>query len=145
MENILVSACLLGENCKYNGGNNFNEKVALLKQKYNIIPICPESDGGLPTPRIPSEIQGNRVVNKEGLDVTKEYNKGALIALELAKKHHCRIAVLKEKSPSCGSKFIYDGTFTGTKIAASGVTTKLLSDNGILVYSEDEVDKLLNN
>ena len=145
MENILVSACLLGENCKYNGGNNFNEKVALLKEKYNIIHICPESDGGLPTPRIPSEIQGNRVVNKEGLDVTKEYNKGALIALELAKKHNCRIAVLKEKSPSCGSKFIYDGSFTGTKIASSGVTTKLLRDNGLLVYSEDEVDKLLNN
>lgn len=143
MENILVSACLLGENCKYNGKNNLNAKVLELKKKFSIIPICPEVMGGLPTPRVPSEIQGDKVINKEGKDVTKEYNRGALLALELAKKHNCKIAILKEKSPSCGSKFIYDGTFTGTKILDNGVTAKLLRLNGILVYSEDEIDKLI--
>ncbi len=143
MENILVSACLLGENCKYNGKNNLNAKVVELKKKFSIIPVCPEVMGGLPTPRVPSEIQGDRVINKEGKDVTEEYNRGALLALELAKKHNCKIAILKEKSPSCGSKFIYDGTFTGAKILDSGVTTKLLRLNGILVYSEDEIDKLI--
>jgi uncharacterized protein YbbK (DUF523 family) len=142
MEYLLVSACLLGINTKYNGKNNYIDKINKLKDKYTIIKCCPEVDGGLSIPRSPSEVIGEKVINKEGIDVTKEYIKGAFIALNLCKKYNISKALLKEKSPSCG-KMRYDGTFSGTLINKSGITTKLLQENNIEVYSENEIDKLL--
>ena len=143
MENILVSACLLGENCKYNGGNNYCEKLKFLSQKYNFIAICPETFGGLKSPRSPAEIVGDKVLLKTGEDVTKQFNMGAETSLSLAQEHNCKLAILKERSPSCGTKCIYNGCFNGTVINGQGVTAKLLIENGIKLYSEEEIDKLL--
>ena len=99
-EKILVSACFVSEGYKYSGGANINEKVLKLKEKYDFILICPEVFGGLPTPRVPSEIIGDKVMNSIGEDVTLAFHRGADMALELAKKHNCKIAVLKAQSPS---------------------------------------------
>ena len=137
--NIIVSACLLGCNCKYNGSNNYCEKIEKLKEQYNIIDICPEVLGGLSTPRIPSEIVDDKVINKEGLDVTDNYNVGANLALEKALENNCKIAILKAKSPSCGSGKIYDGTFTSTLIDGDGITTRLFKQHNIKVYTEEEI------
>ncbi len=137
--NIIVSACLLGCNCKYNGGNNYCEKIEKLKEQYNIIDICPEVLGGLSTPRIPSEIVDDKVINKEGLDVTNNYNIGANLALEKALENNCEIAILKAKSPSCGSGKIYDGTFTSTLIDGDGIATRLFKQHNIKVYTEEEI------
>lgn len=145
MENLLVSGCLLGKNTKYNGKNNYIPLIEKIKEKYNIIVICPEVMGGLTIPRDPSEISGNKVINNKMKDVTFEYNKGAEIALELAIKNNCKKALLKEKSPSCGVNYIYDGTFSGNIICGMGITTKLLVSNNIDVYSENEIDLLLND
>lgn len=139
MKKILVSACLLGTNCKYNGSNNFNEKVIEYIKDKEVIPICPEVLGGLSIPRNPSEIIGNRVINNKGKDVTKEYIKGAEEVLKLAKELNIEEALLKEKSPSCGVHKIYDGTFTNTKIDGVGITTKILKENNIKVYSEEDL------
>ena len=130
-EKILVSACLLGLNCKYDGGNNYSEEIDEFLKDYDVIPICPEIMGGLPTPRVPSEVLGDKVVNKEGIDVTPQFNKGAKEVLFLAKKYNIKKALLKAKSPSCGNGQIYDGTFSHTLIDGDGVTTKLLKENGI--------------
>ena len=145
MENLLVSGCLLGKNTKYNGKNNYIPLIEKIKEKYNIIVICTEVMGGLSIPRDPSEISGNKVINNKMKDVTFEYNKGAKIALELAIKNNCKKALLKEKSPSCGVNYIYDGTFSGNIICGMGITTKLLVSNNIDVYSENEIDLLLND
>jgi uncharacterized protein YbbK (DUF523 family) len=142
MENILVSACLVGKNVKYNGLNNLNTNVLKLKEKYNFILICPEVEGGLSTPRTPAEVLNSKVINKDGKDVTKEYNLGARIALEKAIKYNCRIAILKEKSPSCGTRR-YDGTFSHTLIDEPGICASLLIKNGIKVYGESELENLL--
>ncbi len=139
--NILVSACLLGVNCKYSGKNNRNENVLRLAEKHTLIPVCPEQLGGLPTPRYPSEIRGGRVINNIGEDVTAYYEKGAGEALNIAKLFGCERAVLKARSPECGSKEIYDGTFTKTVIPGKGITAALLEENGIEVY--DETDEFL--
>ena len=138
-EKILVSACLLGVNCKYDGENNRNEKVLEYIKDKEVIPVCPEIFGGLPTPRIPSEIVGDKVINREGQDVTKEYKKGTEETLYIAKLLGVKKALLKESSPSCGTNTIYDGTFTGNKINGIGITAKLLKENGIEVISENEV------
>lgn len=143
MENIVVSACLLGENCKYNGGNNLCSELVKLRDKYNLIPICPETFGGLKSPREPAEIFGNRILLKSGEDVTSEFCKGAKISLEIAKEHNCKYAILKERSPSCGVNFIYDGTFSNNIIKGMGITAKLLSDNCIMLLSENEIDSLI--
>ena len=143
MENILVSACLVGLNCKYNGKNNYNPKILELMKKYNFILICPEFDGGLSIPRDPSEILGDKVIISKGVDVTDNYNKGAQHALELAKIYKCNKALLKEKSPSCGKDSTYDGTFTHTLIKRPGVCAKLLLENNIKIYGESEIDELL--
>ena len=142
MENILISACLLGTNCKYNGKNNYIKEVELLKENYNLIPVCPEVLGGLSIPRNPSEILNDKVISNKGVNVTNEYNLGAKKTLEIAKKNNCKIAILKEFSPSCGKK-TYDGSFSHKIISRSGITTKLLLNNNILVYSELEIDKLI--
>ena len=105
--------------------------------------VCPESDGGLTTPRNPSEQKGEKVVSNKGVDVTTEFNLGAKIALDVALKNNIKYALLKESSPSCGTNLIYDGTFTGKKINGMGVAAKLLKENGILVFSENEIEKLL--
>lgn len=143
MVKVLVSACLIGHNTKYDGKNNLKEEVTKLTSFCKLIPICPEVDGGLPTPRIPSEIRKNQVINKDGLDVTNEFRLGAKKALDYALKENIKYAILKEKSPSCGVYQVYDGTFTGTKVKGMGITTKLLRENGILVFNEDEVSKLI--
>ena len=136
MEKILVSACLLGINCKYDGGNNKNDKVLEYIKDKEVIPICPEIMGGLSTPRIPSEILNDKVINSEGLDVTDNFVKGANEVLYLAKLFNVKKALLKAKSPSCGVGEIYDGTFTHTKINGDGMTTRLLKENNIEVITE---------
>ena len=134
-EKILVSACLLGTNCKYSGGNNYSEEVMEYLKDYEIIPVCPEQLGGLPTPRPASEIIGDKVMNNEGTDVTSNYQKGAEEALKIAKLLRVKKALLKAKSPSCGNGKIYDGTFSGTLIDGDGITTKLLKENNIEVIT----------
>ena len=137
MSNILVSACLLGINCKYNGKNNRNERVLKLMEKHTLIPVCPEQLGGMQTPREPSERLGEKVVNKSGYDVTENYKRGAEEALRIAKLYGCKQAVLKEKSPSCGTDKIYDGSFSGTIADRAGVTVQQLRENGIEVIGEN--------
>ena len=142
MENILVSACLLGVACRYDGKRKPNEAVIALKEKYNLIPVCPEIMGGLPTPRLPSEIRGETVIMENGEDVTDKYSKGAEETLRLARLFGCGKAVLKEKSPSCGSGRIYDGTFSKTLTEGNGVTAGMLLANGIRVAGETEIDAM---
>ena len=142
MENILVSACLLGVSCRYDGKSKPNENVIALKDRYNIIPVCPEIMGGLPTPRTASEIQGCQVVMGDGTNVTKEYRKGAEEVLRLCRLFGCKRAVLKEKSPSCGFGKVYDGTFSGKLIDGNGITAKLLMENGIEVFGETGIMNL---
>ena len=142
-ENLLVSSCLLGNNTKYNGKNNYIDKIELIKEKYNVIVICPEVMGGLSIPRNPSEILGDKVISSEGVDVTKEFVNGSIIACELAKKHNVTKALLKNGSPSCGKNKIYDGSFSGVKIVGSGVAASMLAKQNIIIYSEDEIDELL--
>lgn len=139
MEKILVSRCLLGENCTYRGDSNFCEKALALSEKYELIPVCPEEDGGLPTPRDPSERAGDKVISKTGKDVTAEFEKGAEIALKIALENGVKLAVMKARSPSCGSGVIYDGTFTGTKINGDGVAAEALKKHGIQVITEEEI------
>ena len=136
MENIIVSACLLGVSCRYDGNSKPCREVTSLKEKYNLIPVCPEIMGGLPTPRLSSEIRGELVVMKDGSDVTKEYKRGAEEVLRLAQMFECKIAVLKENSPSCGCGKIYDGTFSRKLIDGNGITAGLLLKNGIKVFGE---------
>ena len=134
-EKILVSACLLGVNCKYNGGNNYSDEVMEFLHDYEIIPICPEIMGGLPTPRPASEINDNKVINVNKEDVTNNFKKGAEETLKLAKLLGVKKALLKQKSPSCGSGKIYDGTFSGTIIDGDGITARLLKENDIEVLT----------
>ncbi len=142
--NILVSACLLGVACRYDGKSKGVEKIIELSGKYNLIPVCPEQLGGLPTPRVPSERLDNRVVNSNGEDVTNEYKKGAEETLRLAKIFHCPLAILKAKSPSCGCGKIYDGSFSKNLIEGNGITTDLLLKNNIKVINEDSIENILN-
>ena len=137
-EKILISACLIGLNCKYNGGNNENNKLVELMKEKDLIPICPEQLGGLKTPRTSAERKQEKVITKEGVDVTKEYQKGAEEVLKLAKKLNIKKAVLKSRSPSCGIDEIYDGTFSHNLVKGDGVTAELLKKNGIEVISSDK-------
>ncbi len=140
---VLLSACILGADCKYNGGNNYRDGIFDLFTKYNVIPVCPETAGGLARPREPSEKVGNRVLSKSGKDVTSEFKKGADVTLEIAKKYNAAYAVLKAKSPSCGCGIIYDGSFTGNVIPGNGVTAELLLKCGIKIYNETNWRSLL--
>lgn len=146
MESLLISACLMGFDCKYSGGSNAlsSESLAALRARYRLIPVCPEAAGGLPTPRVPSERQGEKVVSKLGQDVTEEYRKGAETALYLARRYGCTCALLKERSPSCGNRAIYDGSFTGTLISGDGVAAESLKAAGISVYGESRIKELLS-
>lgn len=138
----MVSACLAGENCKYNGGNNRNERVMALFSEHEIINVCPEQMGGLPTPRVPSEIQNGEVINRDGISVDKEYRLGAEKCLEIARQEKPDLIVLQSRSPSCGVKQRYDGTFTGTLIDQPGVTAELLIRNGFHVVDVEDLSNL---
>ncbi len=127
---IMVSACLAGENCKYNGGNNRNEKVLQLMTQNEVITVCPEQMGGLPTPRVPSEIKDGVVTAKDGRIVDVEFRAGAAKCLEIAMCEQPDLIVLQSRSPSCGVKQRYDGTFTGILVGGAGVTAQLLMENG---------------
>ena len=127
---IMVSACLAGENCKYNGGNNRNEKVLRLMADNEAITVCPEQMGGLPTPRVPSEIKDDLVTAKDGRIVDAEFRAGAAKCLELALQEQPDLVVLQSRSPSCGVKQRYDGTFSGRLVDQAGVTAQLLMENG---------------
>ena len=140
---ILVSACLLGENCKYSGGNNYNQAVCDFARGHQVVPVCPEVLGGLPTPRCPAEIVQGVVTNKEGINVDREFRAGAAKALAIAKENGVELAILQSRSPSCGVKEIYDGTFSGTKIPGQGVFAKMLMDEGIRVLDAGELPKII--
>ena len=140
---LLVSACLMGVGCRYDGKSNELPQLAELIAKHECVPACAEIFGGLPTPRVPAEIVGDRVVNKEGRDVTAEFARGAREVARLAQVTGCTAALLKERSPSCGCGQIYDGTFSKTLVAGDGLTAKALKELGIPVYGESEIEKLL--
>ena len=127
---IMVSACLTGENCKYNGGNNRNEKVLQLMTEHEVISVCPEQMGGLPTPRVPSEVRDGVVTARDGRIVDAEFRAGAAKCLETAMREQPDLIVLQSRSPSCGVRQRYDGTFTGTLVDGAGVTAQLLMDHG---------------
>ena len=143
MERLLISACLLGVSCRYDGKSKPVTEAAKLMNKYELIPVCAEIFGGLTTPRIPAEVCGDKVITKDGRDVTEEYLRGANEVLRLAKLFGCKKALLKEKSPSCGSGTIYSGNFDGSLISGFGKTAALLIENKIEVFGESEIDKLL--
>ena len=136
---ILVSACLLGKNCKYNGGNNLNQGVLDFIEGQEVIGVCPEQLGGLSTPRLPAEIVYGVVTNKEGVSVDAEFRKGAQTALAVALEKKVDLAILQSRSPSCGVKEIYDGSFSGKKIKGQGVFAKLLSAHGIKVLDAEDI------
>lgn len=143
MKKLIISACLLGESCRYDGKSKPCEGIEDLKKRFELIPVCPECMGGLPTPRPPAELQEDgRVVNREGADVTECYRKGAETVLEIARREGCDVALLKEKSPSCGKARIYDGSFAGRLTDGNGVCAALLLQNGIRVFGESELDAL---
>lgn len=131
-ESILVSACLLGEPCRYDGKPQPCEEVLALAATCNLVPVCPEQLGGLPTPRTPSEVQPDgRVVDREGNDRTRSFTDGAQAALDIARAHGCTRAILKSKSPSCGVTEIYDGSFSGTLVPGCGITAATLARAGL--------------
>ena len=132
-----MSACLLGLCCRYDGKSKCNERVLLLSQKHQLIPVCPEQLGGLPTPRPPAELRDGRVVNRLGEDVTAQYEKGAAETLRLYELLHCDCVLLKARSPSCGPDAVYDGSFSGTLVPGKGIAAKLLSQRQIPVLSEE--------
>ena len=141
----LISSCLCGVNCKYNGSNNLNERCLKLLKEGKAILVCPEQLGGLSTPRTPAEINGtakgviyenDKVITKEGTDVTEAFIKGAMETLHIAKLSNVKAAILKEGSPSCGVNYIYDGSFTGNKVYGKGITANILEENGIEVVSD---------
>lgn len=143
-EKLLVSACLLGENCKYSGGNNYSPAVTALEERFELIPVCPEQMGGLPTPRVPSERSGDRVLTRDGQDVTEAFRQGAEKTLTIAQTEGAARAVLQVRSPSCGCGTIYDGTFSGKLVPGKGVTAQLLEESGIKVYGGDHIEVLLD-
>lgn len=138
---ILVSACLLGKPCRYDGGSKPCARVIELSQRTDaeLIEVCPEELGGLPTPREPSEILGNKVISKDGRDVTEFFERGAKKALAIARENSCSYAILKSLSPSCSPSCVYDGSFSGKVVDGMGVTARILKGNGIKVLSEEEI------
>ena len=139
---ILVSACLLGLRCRYDGRSKPCAAVLALGEKHSLVPCCPEQLGGFPTPRSPSEWQGERIVNADGADVTVQYLRGGEEAAALARTLGCELAVLKERSPACGSREIYDGSFSGVLVPGKGSAARALEAAGIPVIGESELDKI---
>lgn len=142
MIKILVSRCLLGEKCRYDGKSNMDISQFLVEKGYCPVGVCPEQLGGLSTPRVSAEIVGDRVVNKNSKDVTEQFVAGAGKTAKIGMENGCKIAVLKSKSPSCGCGEIYDGTFSGKKIKGDGVTAKLLLEMGYEIFTEKQIDML---
>ena len=136
---ILISACLMGVKCRYDGGGKPCPAALALAGAHELIPVCPEQLGGLPTPRMPSEIRDGQVIRRDGVSVAEAYRRGAAEAVRLAKLFSCELAVLKARSPSCGCGCIYDGSFTGTLIPGDGVTAALLKQQGLQVITEEEL------
>ncbi|MBQ3482408.1 MAG: DUF523 domain-containing protein [Oscillospiraceae bacterium] len=145
MKRLLVSACLLGACCKYSGGNNAldGEMLRALREKWALVPVCPEMAGGLGVPREPSERRGERVVSRSGADVTAAFAAGAETACRLCGRFGCETALLKENSPSCGNGTIYDGSFSGTLTAGDGLTAERLRALGLALVGESKVEELL--
>jgi len=147
LDKILVSACFLGERVRYNGEVKtlINERIKGWKKQGRLVSVCPEVIAGLPVPRSPAEIDpsSKQIITLEGQDVTEQFTDGAEQALLLCQKYKIRFALLKESSPSCGSQSIYDGSFSQKKIAGEGVTTALLRQHGIQVFSEDSISELI--
>lgn len=143
MEKILISACLVGDKVRYDGKGQYNPLIAKLLEKYELVPFCPEVEGGLKTPRTPSEIVKDKVINKAGRDVTRQFKEGASKALNICKYLDIKIAILKDKSPSCGVNEIHNGKFDGKLIKGKGITTTLLEKNGIKVISDSDIETLL--
>lgn len=141
-EIILISACLLGQKCRYDGKSKPVKDILKLEEFYDLIPICPESLGGLKIPRAPAEIKGDRVLNKNNKDVTENYNTGAYWASAVARMKNVKLAVLKERSPSCGVHFIHDGSFTDKVIPGQGITARKLLKQGVKVINEEEALEL---
>ena len=140
---LLVSACLLGCRCRYDGAAKPHPAIEALAARHTLVPVCPEQLGGLSTPRPPAERQGDRVVTEHGADVTEQYRRGAEEAARLCTLLGCQAALLKERSPSCGRGQVYDGTFSRTLTAGDGVTAAHLAALGIPVYGESQVEELL--
>ena len=140
---LLVSACLLGVGCRYDGKSNQLPQYKRLLKEHTCIPVSPEQLGGLPTPRCPAERLGGKIVTEDGRDVTEQFLRGTAEALRLCDLYHCKAALLKERSPSCGSHFVYDGTFTGTVVPGQGVTAALLAGRGVELFSEETIARLL--
>ena len=136
---IAVSACLLGHDCKYNGGNNRSQKVLDYIEGHEVIPVCPEVAGGLPVPRVPVELRGGRAINRDGKDVTEFFCKGVEKTMEHLAGQNIDLAILQPRSPSCGCKQIYDGTFTKTLINGKGMFAQALADAGIPMMDEDDI------
>ena len=139
---IIVSACLLGKNCKYNGGNNYNEAIVEFLKDKEVIAVCPEVMGGLPTPRKPSEIVHDVVTNTEGVSVDNEFRQGAKVAMDLIKDEEIECAILQSRSPSCGIKQIYDGTFSKRLIEGQGIFAEQLAKKEIKLIDSDEFANL---
>lgn len=140
---ILISACLMGVNCRYSAQPSVMEHLDELMERHTLIPVCPEQFGGLPTPREPCERRNGRVYSRSGEDQTEAYERGAAEVLRLARLYHCKYAVLKERSPSCGVGAVYDGTFTGTLAGGNGVCADRLAGTGVTVLGESDAAKLL--
>lgn len=143
MEKILISACLVGDKTKYDGKSNYTPLIKELLEKYELVPFCPEVEGGLPTPRKPSERKGDKVINSNGKDVTKYFELGAEKAYNICMYLGITTVILKENSPSCGVNQIYDGTFTHKLIDGQGYTAQYLASKGIKVLSENDISSLL--
>lgn len=143
MKKLLISACLLGIPCRYDGRSVKAVEIERLAEKFELIPVCPEIYGGLSTPRTPSERVGDKTLMKDGRDVTKNYLRGAEVAYALCESLGCTLALLKERSPSCGKNKIYDGSFTGTLVDGEGVTAEYLRERGIKIFGESEIEELL--
>ena len=142
MGKIAVSACLLGENCKYSGGNNKNEAVLKFVEGKEVIPVCPEVAGGLPTPRVPVELVNGMAINRDGINVDKEFRLGVERILNKLENEDVELVILQPRSPSCGIKQIYDGTFTGTLVDGQGMFAKALIEKGYKVVEPDELEHL---
>lgn len=144
--NILISACLLGENVRYDASNNKIDSTLFesVLSSHTLFSFCPEVEGGLLTPRNPAEILNNKVFTNQNDDVTSAFELGAQKALDLCQKENIQVALLKAKSPSCGNEYIYDGTFSKQLISGMGITAKLLSQNGIKVFNEEQLELFIN-